>query len=462
MDSVSGKRKTGIVFYLGMFLIPLVVSLEGYTEEIRISVAGIEDIDRMDLPVKETLLSWLETEFTGVGDIIIDSLEGTFPLEMDAVPSIVTAGRSNGSDIVIFGEYRDSGTKVQMDLVSVITAVGAQSNPTVLMSLDGEDRLGIAQVTPGSPAPDIIRFYLNLIVAELMGNMGEFDKTGILLDTALQFRDTAPTDHQAIAWTFKGDLNLLQERYEPAIEAYTEALELFPEDEYLLSFRATCYDALGERESALDDLLRLADISPDNAATIGQLGAEFYQNGQYEDALLYLDHAVALDPSNAMAFRDRARVFFQIGDYEQALSDLDEALLLEPGSSQGLSFRGIVLHLNGDQEAAIDDLSAAIELERNLEVQAWSYYARANCHISLGDHEAALADLTASLDCSGSSYTVLYLMGVCFMELGEPDLATAYLTEYLSFPIEITPMDPWTTEDLHEKAERLLEELDQS
>ena len=362
---------------------------------------------------------------------------------------------------MIFGSYRDSGTRVQMDLASVITSVGAQSNSTVLMPLDGEDRLDIDQVYPGSPAPELIRFYINLIAAEVTGNLGEFQRTDLLLDAALQFGKSAPRDHQAIALTFKGDLSLLQNRYESAIEAYTEALELFPDDAYLLSFRASCYDALGDRESALDDLLLLAEIAPDNAATIGQLGAEFYQNGQYEDALLYLDHAIALDPTNAMAFRDRSRVFYQIGAYDRALSDLDEALLLEPGSSQGLSFRGIVLHLNGDHEAAIVDLSAAIQVERNLDVQAWSYYARANCHISLGDHEAALADLTASRECSGSSYTVLYLMGVCFIELGEPDLAATYLTEYLSYPIEITPMDPWTTEDLHEKAERLLEELEQ-
>ncbi len=442
-----------------MFALPLFISANGAAEKLSILVSRVEDIDQMDLPVTETLISWLESEFSEYSDISVDFLDEEFPLEEIGVQSAITAAGSTGGDIVILGSCMDRGTRIQLDIVAANSTSGPYEGNFIHIGFAGEDCLDITMLSPESPAPDGIRFFINLIVADWLSKEDQNEEAIPILDTALQYCDAVSRDYQTSAWTFKGDLSLVSEQYDSAIDAYSEALLLYPTDTYLLSARASCFDAIDDLESALDDLLILAEIDPNNASTIAQLGAELYQNGQYEDALLYLNHAINLDPSNAMAFRDRARVHYQKGDYDRALNDLDSALRLEPGSSQGLAFQGIVLHLAGYQDEAIEALTASIELERNPEVKAWSYYARANSYISLEDYGSALEDLTTSLECSGSSYTVLYLIGVCHMRLGDEVLAVEYLTEYLSYPLELSPMDPWTTEDLHETAAGLIEEL---
>ncbi len=76
-----------------------------------------------------------------------------------------------------------------------------------------------------------------------------------------------------------------------------------------------------------------------------------------------------------------------------------------------------------------------------------------------GGKPAGRLDHLASLEAGGLYYTVLYMTGVCHVEFGEAEQATAYLTEYLTYPLEPHQADRWTTPDLHDRARDLLDEL---
>ncbi|MCK5116937.1 MAG: tetratricopeptide repeat protein [Candidatus Aegiribacteria sp.] len=452
-------NRRGVISLSLLIVLGLVAVAQSSDEGPAILISNFDDIDAAELPIEEVLVYWLESVFSANDDITVEYLDRYFPITDQSINVAVSAGQEAGGDIVLFGSYQDKGDRIDVNLISVITTDCPSASDFMQILFEDEEGFSVTDLHPGSPVPPQLSFYANMIVSDWMSEQNRQSEALLFLESSLLYADAVSEDYLPELYSLIANTYRIMGMYQAAIDGFSEALNLDPTDFNSLCLRAVCYDAIDSLDLAIDDLMIAVVLDPDNATTNAQLGAQLTQAGRQEEGQQYLDRSIELDPFCAMTFRDRSRSFYLLGQYEPALTYINMALAQEPESAQGHAFKGILLQFTGEQAEAIEELTIAIELETDLEVMAWSYYARASCYMDLGDYQIALADLTASADCSPSSYTVLYLTGVCHMQLGSNELAELYLSEYLSYPLELTPVDPWTTPDLPEKAEAFLEDL---
>jgi tetratricopeptide (TPR) repeat protein len=98
----------------------------------------------------------------------------------------------------------------------------------------------------------------------------------------------------------QGDENMKQEKYEDAIENYTDALDMKEkEDEYKVYLnRCLAYVKLEKYQDALEDATQACMLKQDNAKAWGRVGSCLFALGKEEEAKTAFDRAFQLDPSN--------------------------------------------------------------------------------------------------------------------------------------------------------------------
>jgi tetratricopeptide (TPR) repeat protein len=141
---------------------------------------------------------------------------------------------------------------------------------------------------------------------------------------------------------------------------------------------ATAYYARGMQlvaenkyEQAVEDFSQAVSLDPQHVAAYLSRGEAYYVQGKYSLAITDFDRAIALDQHNAAAYFWRGRsnidkgtqaIFFAKGFYNRALADLLRATELAPANGEYYYWRGKVQALKGNQSAAAADLKQAAQL----------------------------------------------------------------------------------------------------
>ena len=89
-----------------------------------------------------------------------------------------------------------------------------------------------------------------------------------------------------------------QTRYEEALSAYQNALELDPSNELLHIDTGNVFFDLGEYAAAEASYLEATRLRPDYAFGYAFLDSVLSQQNRYEEAIAAYRQAVALDPGN--------------------------------------------------------------------------------------------------------------------------------------------------------------------
>lgn len=109
----------------------------------------------------------------------------------------------------------------------------------------------------------------------------------------------------------KGNALFRAEKYEEAIEAYTVAVDVCPEEDkrnravYHCN-RAAVFLTIGEVDSAVDDCSAAIDLDPDYRRAYlrrARANLQWKDKPRYEDALADLQHLKSLDPPDEEAIR---------------------------------------------------------------------------------------------------------------------------------------------------------------
>lgn len=222
----------------------------------------------------------------------------------------------------------------------------------------------------------------------------------------------------------KGDELYEADEYEDAIERYTEAIELDPEDAsgYYKRGRAHSsfaqqlqvmgkYDEAPEQfERAFEDLTRAIELNPDHAMAYYKRATAYEMSGRPEESIPDFDRAVELDPEHAKAYRNRGNAYQKLGEYEKAIESYSETIELKPESEFAYNNRGTAYANVGEYEKALDDYGEAIDL--NPEYLP-AYLNRAELHLQLENPERALDDANEVLALGdGDEITALGLLFV--------------------------------------------------
>ncbi len=152
---------------------------------------------------------------------------------------------------------------------------------------------------------------------------------------------------------------------------------------------------IGEWKFAIENFTTAIYLHPDNAENYQHRGWVYRHIGEYDKAIADLTEAIRLDPAGAEYYSDRATASRHRGYYHKALEDNDKAIELWPDYMPFYLDRASLHFLLDDYEQAVQDYTKAIELDPRY---AWLYVDRGRVYLESGDHYLAVADFDRAIE----------------------------------------------------------------
>ena len=140
---------------------------------------------------------------------------------------------------------------------------------------------------------------------------------------------------------------------------------------------------------AIEAYSQSIELDPDNALTYYNRGLAFYHLRQHEPALSDFDRTIELNPDVVQPYMTRALILMYLEDYQGAIADFESATKIDPEKPDAYSGRGFATMLSGQTAEAIPYFNRAIELDPNLAI---AYFVRGGAYSELGNRAAAVKD----------------------------------------------------------------------
>jgi tetratricopeptide (TPR) repeat protein len=171
---------------------------------------------------------------------------------------------------------------------------------------------------------------------------------------------------RGLAWRHKGEP-------ERAIEDFTAAIWLLPNDALAYNNRAHIYRELGQNDLALadyDEAIRINPMPRIDGDARGRRHINVYHNrggiwvkkNELDRAIADFDEAIRRDPTDADVFNSRGSAWAAKSDLDRALADFNEALRLDPRYVYAYMNRGRLWQAKGDEARARADFAAAEQI----------------------------------------------------------------------------------------------------
>ena len=195
-----------------------------------------------------------------------------------------------------------------------------------------------------------------------------------------------------------------QEKYDLAIESYSEAIRLTPDIWNPYSNRADVYMKTGQLEYAFQDYTKAIEIDKETPEDRYYTRANYYiQQLDYTEALKDINMAVELSPT-AYYYNNRADFNKDFGNnYEKAIEDYSIALKISNDiyqKTRALNNRALVYIENEKFNLAINELSEAISLDPK---SAFQFSNRADAYCNVKNYKAALDDYSKAIELDNSN-----------------------------------------------------------
>ena len=229
----------------------------------------------------------------------------------------------------------------------------------------------------------------------------------------LNARAWAAYTNRGNAYNDKGD-------YDLAIQDYTKAIELTPDDAEAYYNRGNAYALKGACDPAIQDLTKAIRLRPRYAKAYNNRGNVFGRKGALDLAIQDYSNAIEFEPDYAEAYDNRGNAYNDKGDYDLAVRDYDKAIELKPGFAQAYSNRGNFYDAKGDYDLAVQDYSRAIALQPDC---AEAYYNRCNAHNRKGAFDLAIQDCSKAIELKPDYAKAYNDRGTAYGQTGAYELA---------------------------------------
>ncbi|HIK27657.1 MAG: serine/threonine-protein kinase [Oscillatoriaceae bacterium SKW80] len=214
-----------------------------------------------------------------------------------------------------------------------------------------------------------------------------------------------------------------------AIDDYTQALILSPNNAELYNNRGKARYALNDADGAVEDYSRAIQINPNNADAYENRCIAKQLLQRFEEALSDCTRTIQLQPERFTAYKNRCSVYFQLGAMERALADCSRAIELNPNDAGAYANRGMVLNTLKREREALADLTRALEL---MPKNAEFYKQRGTVYFRLGDYQNAIADFSQALQLNPNDAGAWSNRGSARYNLGQFQEAIADFTRALA------------------------------
>lgn len=272
-------------------------------------------------------------------------------------------------------------------------------------------------------APDYGPLYLERGLAYFAGQ--NYDRAIADFNRASGPAGASATARHALLFRKRALAHIYRGEPEPAIQDFSQALQLDPDHLPSLGERGRAYARLGQYERAIDDYDRALALSPSDLDLLYYKAEACVQMGQPAAAIDYLNQVLDQDPDYANAFYQRGLAYYQQNNFNQALREFDQALRGQPDDDirgQTLYYRGLIYSRRGRYTQAVEDLDQAISLAPD---RPTLLIERGRAYAGLGEHDRALIDLERAIELAPRSMEAYINRGLVFSRLNDQARAVA-------------------------------------
>ncbi len=240
------------------------------------------------------------------------------------------------------------------------------------------------------------------ILAEIQHQSYPADvETDLLLPDA-QIQEFAPVNYgnykqllTASDYAKQGDACFFENRYEDAIAAYNQALQIQPDLADTWNNRGVVLTRMQRYPEAIDSYAEATKIRPHYPDAWNNRGVVLLELQQYPDAIGCYEQAIQAKPDYADAWNNRGVAFSKMLEYEQAVISYNQALQIKNDYTDAWNNRGVALSKLEKYEAAIDSYENAAKLRPDF-YRIW--YNKARCYALQGQTDLAVENLKRALN----------------------------------------------------------------
>ncbi len=194
-------------------------------------------------------------------------------------------------------------------------------------------------------------------------------------------------------WNEKGKRFFEEKKFDSAISAYNNAINLEPESAKFYFYRGGTFFSKKDYTSTVIDLETAIKLDPNYANSYYILGVTYVILKDMDKAMKYFTEAIQKDSSISGAYTQRAFLYIEKNDFDKAIKDSTESIRLNPSDADSYACRGKAYALKHDYPKALSDLNEAIRLNPNT---GWFYAIRGAAYLGNGDIFRSAKDVAKS------------------------------------------------------------------
>ncbi len=218
----------------------------------------------------------------------------------------------------------------------------------------------------------------------------------------------------------QGNVLMMFGQMDRAIEAYSHASTLNPNNAYVYINRGIAYGEQGDYDHAIEDFNKAIQFNPDLPEAYYNRGVAYGEQGDYDHAIEDYTKAIQLDPDYVDAYNSRGKDYGKVGDYDRAIEDLSKAIQLNPDYADAYANRGVAYYYKGDYDHAIEDFNRVIQLNPDY---ALVYNNRGGTYRDTGDYDRAIEDFNKAVELNPDYITAYNNRGMAYGDKGDYDHA---------------------------------------
>ena len=220
--------------------------------------------------------------------------------------------------------------------------------------------------------------------------IGQMNKAIEAYSRAIELYPNNPAtyNNRGVAYYIKGD-------YDRVIVDYTKVIELKPDDAKAYYNRGKIYQEKDDLDLAIADFNTVVQLKSDYTEAYIDRGIACYDKGEYDLAIEDYTKAIHLNPNHPNAYNNRGNAYIGKGEYDLAIKNFDKAIDLEPNNTMFYNNRGGAYGKKGDFDRAIEDFNKVIEFRSD---HADAYNNRGMAYHKQDKVDRAIADYTKAID----------------------------------------------------------------
>lgn len=168
-----------------------------------------------------------------------------------------------------------------------------------------------------------------------------------------QEESISATDNTLFNWTDQGYILLDQYKYEDALVAFDNALNINKSYAAAWTGRGSAFNNMGNYSEALQSYDKAIELHPVDGNALNGKAWLLYKRGQYDQAVEYAARAIEIQTADLSATLDtEGMALAGMGKYEEGLGYINRSIDLEPLDAIVWIHKGDILKAMGKQAEA--------------------------------------------------------------------------------------------------------------